>query len=61
MKPLPEAPAMEMIRNVVTPTLTIYQPTRAKRKGTAIIVFPGGRFRILDSKIQTSADALASN
>ena len=47
-RPLPSAPPMIMIRDVVMPTLTLFQPTSEKRTGTAIIVCPGGGFRILD-------------
>jgi acetyl esterase/lipase len=36
-----------MVRNVVTPTLTVYLPDPAKANSTAIIVAPGGGFRFL--------------
>ena len=39
---------MKMIRNVVTPTLTVYPPTVAQATGTAILICPGGAFRLLD-------------
>jgi acetyl esterase/lipase len=32
--------------NVATPTITLYQPT-AKNTGAAVVVFPGGAYRIL--------------
>src|SRR2546421_10070280 len=35
------------VRNVVTPTLTIFLPPREKATGTGIIVCPGGGFRFL--------------
>jgi len=37
----------QMIRNVVTPTLTAFLPDPAKATGTAVIVAPGGGFRFL--------------
>ena len=47
-KPLAISAPMKMIRNVVNPTLTVYPALRAKATGTAVIVCPGGAFRILD-------------
>lgn len=32
------------IRNVSIPTLTVYEPAKGKRKGTALIICPGGGF-----------------
>jgi acetyl esterase/lipase len=37
----------KMVRNVVTPTLTLYLPDPAKATGAAVIVAPGGGFRFL--------------
>ena len=37
----------QMIRNVVSPTLTVYKPDPAKANGTAVIVAPGGGFLFL--------------
>ena len=37
----------QMVRNVVSPTLTVYLPDPAKATGTAVIVCPGGGFRFL--------------
>lgn len=37
----------QMVRNVVTPTLTVYKPDPAKSNGTAMIVAPGGGFLFL--------------
>jgi acetyl esterase/lipase len=37
----------QMVRNVVTPTLTVYKPSSIKANGTAVIVAPGGGFRFL--------------
>ena len=34
-----------MVRNVVTPTLTVFLPEPAKATGTAVVVCPGGGFR----------------
>ncbi len=36
-----------MIRNVVTPTLTMYKPAVGKANGTSVIIAPGGAFRFL--------------
>lgn len=35
------------LTNVTSPTLTVYQPPDEKRSGAAVIVFPGGGYRIL--------------
>jgi len=37
----------QMIRNVVSPSLSVYLPEKSKATGTAIIVAPGGGFRFL--------------
>ena len=37
----------KMVRNVVTPTLTVYRANPALSNGTAVIVCPGGGFRTL--------------
>jgi acetyl esterase/lipase len=37
----------QMVRNVVSPTLTAYFPDPAKSTGTAVIIAPGGGFRFL--------------
>jgi acetyl esterase/lipase len=47
-KPLPSPPPMKMVRDGVTPTLTVYRPTAASATGTAILICPGGAFRLLD-------------
>src|SRR4051794_38678825 len=36
-----------MVRNVVTPTLTLYKPAAGKANGTSVIIAPGGAFRFL--------------
>jgi cholinesterase len=36
-----------MVRNVVTPTLTMYKPAPGKANGTSVIIAPGGAFRFL--------------
>lgn len=36
-----------VIRNVVDPTLTVYPPDRSNANGAAVIVCPGGAFRVL--------------
>jgi acetyl esterase/lipase len=38
---------VEIIRNVVRPTLTAYLPERSKANGTAVIICPGGGFYFL--------------
>ena len=35
------------IRNVSTPTMTLYQPPAGKETGAAVVVFPGGGFEML--------------
>jgi acetyl esterase/lipase len=37
----------KMVRNVSTPTLTIYLPKRSKANGTGIVICPGGGYRFL--------------
>src|SRR5262245_55700886 len=41
------APGNGHVRNVVTPSLTLYLPDAAKATGTAVIIAPGGGFRWL--------------
>jgi acetyl esterase/lipase len=36
-----------MVRNVATPTLTVFAPERSQANGTGIIICPGGGFRFL--------------
>ena len=36
-----------VVRNVVSPSLTAYQPSRSTANGTAVIVAPGGGFHLL--------------
>jgi acetyl esterase/lipase len=33
--------------NVTEPTITVYRPSQARETGTAVVVFPGGGYRIL--------------
>lgn len=40
------------IGNVSTPTLTVYQPPAAKHTGTAVVVCPGGGYRILATNLE---------
>lgn len=35
------------ITNITVPTLTVYTPPKEKRNGAAVLVFPGGGYRIL--------------
>ena len=37
----------QMVRNIVTPTLTVYLPDPVKANGKGVIVAPGGGFRFL--------------
>lgn len=48
-KPLPSTPwTPVIIRNVIRPTLTVYEPSPAKRSEVAVIVCPGGGGIVLD-------------
>lgn len=40
-------PQNRMLRNVVTPTLTLYKPAEGTATGAAIIIAPGGAFHFL--------------
>ena len=40
-------PGGQMIRNVVTPTLTMFKPTTSNPNSTAVIIVPGGAFHFL--------------
>jgi len=44
---VPDGRQTTMLRNVVTPTLSIYRPDPAKANGVGVIVAPGGGWRIL--------------
>ncbi|MGH9449395.1 MAG: alpha/beta hydrolase [Terriglobia bacterium] len=35
------------LTNVSDPTITLYEPEKAKRSGAAVVVFPGGAYQIL--------------
>lgn len=41
------AAPLNIVRNVVTPTLTVYLPQAEKATGTGVIIAPGGGFRFL--------------
>jgi acetyl esterase/lipase len=47
----------QIVRNVVEPTLTAYFPPAGKGSGTAIIVCPGGGFRMLSMDSEGTAVA----
>jgi acetyl esterase/lipase len=53
----------QMVRNVVTPMLTIYLPDPAKATGTAVVVCPGGGFRFLSWQTEGTevAEVLVAN
>lgn len=38
---------VERLTNVTTPTITVYRSSATKNSGTAVVVFPGGGYRIL--------------
>jgi acetyl esterase/lipase len=40
-------PGQVSVRNVVTPTLTVYKPEASSSNGTSVIIAPGGGFRFL--------------
>ncbi len=42
------------IGNVTVPTITVYQPDKAKNTGAAVLVFPGGGYRILAIDLEGS-------
>ena len=44
---VPDGRQTTMLRNVVTPTLTVFRPAPAKANGVGLIVCPGGGWRIL--------------
>lgn len=44
---VPDGRQTTMMRNVVTPTLTVYRPDAAKANGVGVVVAPGGGWRIL--------------
>ncbi len=46
-QPVPDGRKTAMLRNVVTPTLTVYRPEIGKANGVGVIVAPGGGWRIL--------------
>ena len=41
------ADATKIVRNVVSPTLTVYLPSASTRTGAGVVVCPGGAFRFL--------------
>lgn len=49
--------ADETVRNVTVPTLTVYRPEPGKANGTAVIVAPGGGFRLLS--VGSEGDSVA--
>jgi len=40
-------PQMKMVRDVVSPTLTVYRPDGTNANGTAVVIAPGGAMRFL--------------
>jgi acetyl esterase/lipase len=47
-------PLGTVIQNVVTPTLTVYLPERAKATGTGVIIAPGGGFVALAIELEAT-------
>ena len=45
--PMAGGPAITVLRNVSTPTLTVFRPDPARANGVGVIVCPGGGWRIL--------------
>lgn len=45
--PVPDVGELPIIGNVTVPTMTVVRPAPGKANGTAIVVAPGGGFRIL--------------
>jgi acetyl esterase/lipase len=41
------APGMHVVINVTSPTLTVFQPKSGNSTGTAVLICPGGAFRML--------------
>jgi acetyl esterase/lipase len=44
---VPNSPGWRIIRNVTIPTLTVFQPKSGNSSKTAVIIAPGGGFRVL--------------
>ncbi len=47
LSPSPLNPNVHVVRNVTTPTLTVFQPKGGNTTGAAVLICPGGGFRIL--------------
>jgi acetyl esterase/lipase len=44
---VPNSPGWRIVRNVTSPTLTVFQPKSGNPSKTAVIIAPGGGFRVL--------------
>ena len=53
----PEEAKDYWVRNVHNPTLTVFRPPREKANGAAVLIFPGGGFRLLSFKSEGYAPA----
>jgi len=51
---IPNTPVGTVIMNVVTPTITVYLPDRAKSTGTGVIIAPGGAFVALAISLEAT-------
>jgi acetyl esterase/lipase len=49
---LPEIVQGDRVRNVTEPTLTVFLPERVRATGAAVIIAPGGGFRVLNMRSQ---------
>jgi acetyl esterase/lipase len=49
---LPEIVQGDRVRNVSQPTLTVFLPERSRATGAAVIIAPGGGFRVLNMRGQ---------
>ena len=48
----PFTPSAHIVRNVSVPTLTVFQPRSGNSSGTAILICPGGGFRMLSIDLE---------
>jgi hypothetical protein len=46
---------VNQLGNVVNPRMTLYRPPDGKANGAAVLVFPGGAYRILADDLEGSA------
>jgi acetyl esterase/lipase len=51
---LDEGKPIQLLSNVTEPTLTIYRPEPSKANGSAVLIFPGGAYRVLAYDLEGS-------